>query len=124
MLRQLLLLTILLFTSAACLPRADSPQAAQARRGDAVYARECSECHDPGRIGPVIHRQDLLKYETAADLYDYNRRTMPIQAPGTLPDQAYWDITAYMLARVYYLPPDVVLEPATADDVAVQLYPR
>jgi mono/diheme cytochrome c family protein len=124
MLRQLFLLTLLLFSSAACQARADSPAAAQVRRGDRAYARACSECHDPGRIGPVIHRLDLLKYETAADLYDYNRRTMPIQAPGSLPDQSYWDITAYMLARVYYLPPEILLEPATADGVAVQLYPR
>jgi hypothetical protein len=38
----------------------------------------------------------LAGYETAAELHDYISETMPWSFPGLLPDDAYWQLVAYM----------------------------
>jgi mono/diheme cytochrome c family protein len=79
--------------------------AAQAGRGKAIYVAECSGCHletlqgdggaSPALIGKLF--MDGWDKKSVHDLYSRIRTTMPATNPGALSDQAYVDITAYLL---------------------------
>jgi mono/diheme cytochrome c family protein len=79
--------------------------AAQAARGKAVYVAECSGCHletlqgDGGASPALIGKLFMEGWDrkSVQDLYSRIRGTMPATAPGGLSDQAYIDITAYLL---------------------------
>ncbi|MDB6106278.1 MAG: pyrrolo-quinoline quinone [Gammaproteobacteria bacterium] len=106
--RRLLLLVALLTASAANAQVKSSTGGytnEQALRGAAVYAQYCVNCHGAnlqGESGPALTGQTLrLAYGggTAAQLYDFISRQMPQDRPGSLTQQQYLDITAYILAR-------------------------
>lgn len=88
--------------------------------GEGVFNARCASCHMTGGAGPVLNRAALSKYRTALELFAYTRRTMPPGAPGSLPDQHYWDVVAYMLAAQDLLPADTIIGPTTAGDVTIQ----
>lgn len=96
-----------------------TPQQQQVERGAAVYQAECAHCHDPGGTAPDLDAPTLAVYETARGLIDYTRTTMPPAAPGSLTDEQYWDVTAYMLAAAERLPEGPVVGPDTADDIVL-----
>jgi cytochrome c len=50
----------------------------------------------PRYAPPVIGAETLPGLQTAADLYEYLRGRMPWQAPGTLQDEEYWQLTAFL----------------------------
>lgn len=54
-----------------------------------------------GGVGPRIigPGHGLAKYGTAQGLYDYVGVAMPQNAPGSLRDEQYWQVVAYLLAR-------------------------
>lgn len=66
-----------------------------------------SKCHAPNhppegfevpRTSPlVIGPGALTAYETAEELYDYLRTTMPWPFPGLFQDFQYWQLTAFLL---------------------------
>jgi hypothetical protein len=70
--------------------------------------RDCwqSRCHAanhppggfqfPAYAPPVMGPGTLAGYQTAAELHDSLRARMPWQAPGLLPAEEYWQITAYL----------------------------
>jgi mono/diheme cytochrome c family protein len=78
---------------------------AQAASGAAVYARSCSQCHGgklegesgPPLLGPTL--KSAYGGGTAEPLYDFISRQMPQDAPGTLSQTQYLDVTAYLLSR-------------------------
>ena len=94
---------------------------AQAERGEAYFAGSCSLCHlaelppavahgggdykpvDGVRMGsemiklPLSGMPPLLHRNNVAELYLKNKTSMPMEYPGALSDQAYLDITAYLL---------------------------
>ena len=78
--------------------------AAQAGRGQAAYASSCSRCHAPDGDG-VSQRFTGDRFwaawgEAPVDrLFGYLRRSMPNDAPGSLDEAAYADITAFLLQR-------------------------
>ena len=78
---------------------------AQASRGAAVYTQYCAACHGANLQGesgtPLMGRTFLQAYGagTAAQLYDFISRQMPQNAPGSLSQQQYLDVTAYILSR-------------------------
>jgi alcohol dehydrogenase (cytochrome c) len=78
---------------------------AQAARGATVYTQYCAQCHGAnlqGDAGPSLSGQALQQAyggATAAQLYDFTSRQMPQNAPGTLSQAQYLDVTAYILAR-------------------------
>lgn len=49
--------------------------------------------YSPPVKGPIISSL----FETAFDLYDYVKRTMPWHVPGTMLDEEYWQVTAFLL---------------------------
>ena len=52
----------------------------------------------------------IASYESTTRLYDYISRTMPFDNPGTLSEQEYWDVIAFLLDANELLPADTVLD--------------
>jgi mono/diheme cytochrome c family protein len=74
----------------------------QAKRGQTVYEAHCSSCHQAdlsGYNGILKGERFMTGYREASvfRLFDKTKSTMPRGAPGSLPDQAYVDIAAYVL---------------------------
>jgi mono/diheme cytochrome c family protein len=78
--------------------------AAQAKRGETLAVQKCVICHGeellgneaPGLVGPdfLVH----WNAQTAWDLLDRMKTTMPATTPGTLSLQENADILAYVLS--------------------------
>lgn len=51
----------------------------------------------PNYAPPVIGKTTLLRFNTAQELYDYLATEMPWWAPGSLTDEVYWQLTAFLL---------------------------
>lgn len=79
---------------------------AQAKRGEAAYAKSCASCHGPDLTG-VDAAPSLTGPEfnagwndlTLDDLFERVRTTMPADAPGALTRDQYTDIIAFILSR-------------------------
>jgi mono/diheme cytochrome c family protein len=62
-----------------------------------------SQHHPPGgfvfpkAVPPVVGKGTLDQFGTAQNLFLYIKTKMPYQAPGSLSDQIYWELTAYLL---------------------------
>ena len=70
--------------------------AAQAERGREVYDNSCANCHmvsahSGGTFASMWHSRRV------SDLYTFLFNAMPLDAPGSLTDQQYADVVAYML---------------------------
>ena len=77
----------------------------QARRGEAVYQKECAACHGDqltgGESAPPLTGggfQANWSGLTLGDLFDRIRKTMPQSAPGRLTRQQDADVLAFMLS--------------------------
>jgi alcohol dehydrogenase (cytochrome c) len=77
---------------------------AQAVAGRAAYQANCSSCHLPGLAGrneaPQLAGGNFMRAwgaRTPAALFTYIRSTMPPGGPGGLGDEAYIDLTAFIL---------------------------
>ncbi len=83
----------------------------QAERGQAAYPGACGLCHgrrlngapdDPDmRPTPPLARARFLRTwdgRSLATLFEYARATMPEDNPGSLTDEEYVDVIAYMLS--------------------------
>ncbi len=93
-------------------------RAQQLERGATVYRREC-QCHDvEGAIGVTLSSRVLASYGTARRLFNYVQLAMPYQAPRTLPEQEYWDVVAFLVARDSLAAVTSVLTPQAAEAVA------
>ncbi len=83
--------------------------ASQAERGAEVYGDVCLECHTR-----VEFTEDafLFGWEGAsvARLLSYMMENMPDDAPGSLPQRSYLDVTAYILAQNGWAAGEVELE--------------
>jgi hypothetical protein len=75
--------------------------------GRKVYAKKCAACHGiTGAEGPLnrLVTTDTSKAKTignywpyATTVYDYIRRAMPFNEPGSLTDSEVFELTAYLL---------------------------
>lgn len=77
----------------------------QAKRGEAVYRKECATCHGDTLVGgggaaPLTGGAFLSNWNglTLGDLFDRIRKTMPQGTPGKLSKQQDADVLAYMLS--------------------------
>ena len=100
--------------------------------GAEVYAQKCAHCHGPtGREGPfdilVGPDDEVMGFESsrnignywpyATTVYDYIRRAMPFDNPGTLtPDEVY-AVTAWLLHQNEVVPEDAVMNAETLPQV-------
>lgn len=93
--------------------------AGRATAGALLYAAKCAYCHgQKGYEGPY---DKLVKDNTgrntignywpyATTIYDYVRRAMPFNEPGSLSDQEVYDITAYLLFLNGIIEKDYVID--------------
>jgi mono/diheme cytochrome c family protein len=89
-------------------------QALQLAWGEAVFQWQCARCHADDRVVPLTPERLVLHHD-ALRLAAYNAQYMPLDSPSSLPEQDYWDVTAYTLAVHGLLPADLVLGPDTAE---------
>jgi mono/diheme cytochrome c family protein len=76
----------------------------QVDQGRKVYATRCASCHLPSLIGqgealPLAGSQFMAGWSnrTTQDLYNLIHASMPKDAPGSLDDQDYANVTAFIL---------------------------
>lgn len=93
---------------------------AQAAHGATVYAARCAVCHGAnlkGQSGPPLigatFKDAYEKDKPVGVLYDFISKQMPADAPGSLGQKAYLDVTAYVLQKNGFPTGDVALTPAT-----------
>ena len=83
---------------------------AQANRGKRLYARECASCHGQSLEGTpataLVGQSFMAKWgegkHSIDDLYYITKTQMPYEKPGSLTDQQYIDIVAFILASNGY----------------------
>ena len=68
----------------------------QAARGQEVYASTCVQCHTTGQHSGTQFAA-AWNNRRLSDLYDIVHNTMPQDNPGSLSEQDYIDVIAYML---------------------------
>jgi alcohol dehydrogenase (cytochrome c) len=77
--------------------------AEQASAGRNAYQTNCAACHAPdlsGREGPALAGANFMTQwgdKTAGDLIGFMRATMPPGTSGSLPDQTYINLAAFIL---------------------------
>jgi mono/diheme cytochrome c family protein len=82
---------------------------AQGSRGKAIYQEECARCHSETLLGgegsPELAGDAFLerwKGQTAGDLFERIRSSMPSDSPGRLSRQQYADVLAYMFKANHF----------------------
>jgi mono/diheme cytochrome c family protein len=98
------------------------------KQGAPVYAAKCAVCHGPtGTEGPkdkLVGGQNTLKspkpvktigsyWPYAPTLYDYLRRAMPFNAPGSLTSDEIYSVIAWLLFQNGIVPEDAVMDAQT-----------
>src|ERR1700722_8122085 len=77
--------------------------AAQAAQGASMFGASCASCHaqnltggaGPALVGAPFHASINANYKTAAQLYGFISKQMPLNAPGSLSKANYLAITAF-----------------------------
>jgi S-disulfanyl-L-cysteine oxidoreductase SoxD len=96
-------------------------------QGAGVYLARCAACHGPnGTEGPDIRLVGREPWEDfpgartvgsywpyATTLYDYIRRAMPMDAPGSLTADETYAVIAWILHRNEIVPADAVMDAST-----------
>jgi mono/diheme cytochrome c family protein len=93
-------------------------QADQIAAGREVYTASCAQCHGAngeGGTGPLLvgGNKRIASYQDTKRLYDYVSSTMPFDEPGSLTQDQYWNVIAYLLDANDLLPAETVLGPDT-----------
>lgn len=92
----------------------DTPER-QLARGTARYAQDCRSCHDiDGAIGVALSDRVIASYGNAQRLFDYLQVAMPYGAPGSLDEEAYWDLVAFLASNRGARALSTVVDGATA----------
>jgi mono/diheme cytochrome c family protein len=80
--------------------------AEQAKRGGAVFSKECASCHGEmlegmGEAPSLVGGEFASAWNelTLFDLFERMRKSMPKETPGSLSGAQYADIVAFILSR-------------------------
>ena len=115
------------------------PGSGTAAVGEQIYASRCAACHGKtGREGPndrLVGRLPNDAFPFARDptiphtignywpyattVFDYIRRAMPPDAPGSLTDREVYGLVAYLLAMNQIIPADAVMDATTLPKVVM-----
>ena len=109
-------------------------------QGKAVYAQQCASCHGAqlqggtgdrlvGGRGSLVNgdpKKPPIKtvesyWPYATTLFDYVKRSMPLNAPGSLTNDQVYAVSAYILAQAGIVGPDAVIG---ADNLAKVAMPN
>ena len=105
-----------------------------AKEGAQVYEVRCKECHGEQGIGgdqaALVGKPEQLKqappvktvgsfWPYATTLFDYTRRSMPFEEPGTLTDDQVYAVTAYVLFLNGIVGEEEVMNRETLPDVVM-----
>lgn len=111
------------------------PGRGDAEHGKEVYAAACVACHGDKLQGvkatggtPLIGGRGTLTsvkpvktvesyWPYATTLFDYVKRAMPFNAPGSLSDEQTYAVVAYILAEGHVIQPTDTLDAATLPKV-------
>lgn len=105
-------------------------------QGKTIYAAKCGSCHaaDGKEIvgvklpGPPLVSDTAAKgkpktignyWPYATTLFDYMRRTMPYNAPGSLTDEEVYSLTAYLLNANQIIKANVTINAQTLPKVVM-----
>jgi hypothetical protein len=73
----------------------------------------------PALIGPGT----LTKFATARNTFDYVRAAMPFNAPGSLSEEQYLQLLAYLLEQNNIVPAGAQLDPDTLQQISLRPEP-
>jgi cytochrome c len=113
------------------------PGSGTATRGKEIYATQCAMCHGPkleGAVGdkliggrgslvatagspPVKTLESYWPYATT--LFDYIKRAMPFDKPGSLSNDDVYAVTAFILSEAQIVPADATLNKETLPNVVM-----
>jgi cytochrome c len=114
------------------------PGSGDAATGETLYRTRCAVCHgakgegvppNPPLVGrepregfPFVREPTLVRtignyWPHATTLFDYVRRTMPLDAPGSLTDEEVYSLTAWLLVANEILPAGSRLDSASLVNV-------
>jgi mono/diheme cytochrome c family protein len=100
-----------------------------AESGKIIYAAKCAVCHGrTGTEGPfmqlVSRTSDSSRVKTignywpyATTIFDYTRRAMPFNAPGSLSDNEVYSLTAFLLAANHIIDSQAVITAKNLADI-------
>lgn len=76
----------------------------QVAMGEKEYGEHCASCHgDKGQGGDkapaLIGAHALEDYKNAKQAFDYSKKNMPPDKAGSLSDDDYWAITAFLVKK-------------------------
>lgn len=96
----------LLLAPVAHAQESPSYSAEQAAAGQKIYEKQCVLCHgaglDDGEFGPMLRGDDFLQRwsgKSVEDLFHYVSDTMPTAQPGSLSQDEYLNVLAYLLSK-------------------------
>jgi alcohol dehydrogenase (cytochrome c) len=124
--KRLLFFFVLMLPIAVAIQASDAASggftSTQVANGASTYAAKCSQCHGAqlqGGAGPALsgtsfHASINASYTTAGKLYDFTRKQMPANAPGSLSATQYANVVAFVLSRNGYSAGSTALTAANA----------
>lgn len=109
------------------------PGSGTVSEGAEIYAAQCASCHGPegqggsaiglvGRIpndafpfgeDPSLERRIGSYWPYATTLFDYIRRTMPYDRPGSLEDEEVYALTAFLLYKNELISEEALIDAET-----------
>ena len=110
-------------------PATSSPQVSagltgggqQVTAGQDVYNQHCTMCHgaklEGSSIAPPLNITRLASLGTAKMLENFIATEMPLNSPGSLSQQQYYDVTAYLLYQLNLLPAGTQLTAQNASTI-------
>ena len=109
-----------------------------AQQGLSVFNQQCVACHGEGGkggtggqlTGPILPKEIWAKsprpsknigqyWPYATTLFDYIRRAMPYQTPGSLTNDEVYSLTAYLLSQQKIISEDLILNAHTLPKVVM-----
>jgi cytochrome c len=90
--------------------------------GEAVYRAKCAECHGAGGTegpydrlvgGPKPVKTIGSYWPYATTIFDYLRRAMPFNTPGSMTDEEVYAVTAWLLWKNNIIGANDVIDAAT-----------
>ena len=99
--------------------RGPSP-AEQNALGAEVWGTKCQFCHTEGGLGTRITPAGLAAYGSPGGLVDYTRLAMPYGLGGTLTDDEYHAVAAFLLHEHGLLPENVAVGLESVDTLRLE----